>query len=253
MLNLNFSFTAWDFVLLVAVSLMGTALAYLHHPKWKSLILSLPIPFTVANLSLGQGVNATHVLGLFFLLIYTHGVRVLHVRLGLPIILSIVLSAGVYATMGVLLAGVVPTTETAFWTLSVALFALSLVVLRLTAHRHEPGHRTPLPVWVKLPIIAAVICLLIIGKKMLQGFMTMFPMVGLVAAYEARHSLWTICRTIPAFSLCMLPMMAVIHVAQPYTGLGGGLGLGWVVYLALLIPSTLRHWRLTEEQVEPDA
>jgi hypothetical protein len=43
---------------------MGTAVAYLHHPKWKALVLSLPIPFTLANLSLAQDVNATHVVGL---------------------------------------------------------------------------------------------------------------------------------------------------------------------------------------------
>jgi hypothetical protein len=250
--NLNLNFTGWDVLLLAAVSLMGTAVAYLHHPKWKSLILSLPIPFTVANLSLGQGVNVTHVLGLFLLLLYTHGVRLLHLRLGLPIILSIAVSAAGYAATGIWLAGIVPVTETSFWLLSGLLFLLSLALLRFTAHRQEPGHRTPLPVWIKLPIIAGVILLLIIGKKMLQGFMTMFPMVGIVAAYEARHSLWTICRAIPVFSVCTLPMMAVIHVTQPYLGLGGALGAGWIVYLALFIPATLRHWRLNEEQVWND-
>ena len=246
MLNLNFDFNRWDIVMLVAVSLMGTAMAYLRRPKWKVLVLSLPVPFTVATLSLGQNVAATHVLGLCFMILYTFGVRALYVLLGLPIVLSIGIAAGAYATLGVLLAGVVPNTELAFWTLSAALFVSLLVLLRFMSYRSEPGHRTPLPVWIKLPVIAGIVLMLIVSKKMLQGFMTMFPMVGLIGAYESRHFLWTICRALPAASLCMLPMMAVIHVTQPYVGLGAALAFGWVIYLSLMSPVMMRQWRLID-------
>lgn len=246
MSQLNFQFTRWDIMLLVAVSLMGTTLAYLHHPKWKALVLSLPIPFTLANLSLGINVDATHMLGLLFLVVYTNGVRLLYLRAKLPILLAILLSAGAYAALATTLAPFIPKTEWAFWAAAVVTLLCARVLLRLMPHRDEPGHRTPLPVWIKLPIIVGVILLLIIAKKMLQGFMTMFPMVGLVAGYEARHSLWTMCRAIPQFTQWMVPTICVIHVLQPHIGLGWALAVGWVVYLSLLIPMTWRHWQQLE-------
>jgi len=43
----------WDLVLLAVVSLQATLLAYLPHPKWKALIMPLPIPFTLAPLVRG--------------------------------------------------------------------------------------------------------------------------------------------------------------------------------------------------------
>jgi hypothetical protein len=250
MINLNFEFTGWDALLLVAVSLMGAAVAYVHHPRRKALILSLPIPFTAVVLSQGHGVNATHVLGLLLLLLYTYGVRFLYVKLRLPIVLSIALSAGGYAVAGVVLARHVPATPAAFWIAAGAVFLLAAVLHGFVPHREEPGHRTPLPVWIKLPIIVAVVAALIISKKMLQGFMATFPMVSLLAAYEARHSLWTVCRAIPALTLCMLPMFAVMHIAEPRIGLAGALVAGWLVYLSLLIPLMRRQRR---EWEEPDA
>jgi hypothetical protein len=239
-MNLNFAFTAWDYVLLMVVSMMGTALAYLHNPKWKAFVLALPIPFTVACLSLGGKVDATHVLGIPFLMLYVNGVRWLHVKLGLPILPAIILAAGSYAGLGILMVGWVPRTEMAFWGLAVSMWLFAAVMLRVTPHLEEPGHRTPLPVWIKLPVIAGVIVLIIIGKKMLLGLMTMFPMVGLVAAYEGRHSLWTMCRAIYRFALWGIPMMATVHVAQSYVGIGlsPALMLGWAVYLSLMIPAS---------------
>ncbi len=246
-MNLNFTFTVWDLLLLVLVTLMGTLLAYLHHPKWKAFILGLPIPFTLASLSLGQEVVVTHVLGLPMLILYANAVRWLYRSVGLPILPAILLAAGSYAVLGVSVASVVPETETVFWVLVVGMLIVSGFILRIMPHREEPGHRTPLPVWIKIPMIAGVILCLIIGKKVLQGLMTTFPMVGLVAAYEGRHSLWTMCRTVAAFQLWIIPMMATVHVAQPHIGLGSALVLGWLVYLSLMIPMTLRHWRMTEQ------
>ena len=84
----------WDLVLVVVVSIQATILAYLHHPLWKGFMLLLPMPFTVAFLALGRPVDATNILGLVTLLIYTHGVRLLHDQMGVPIVPAIVLAAG---------------------------------------------------------------------------------------------------------------------------------------------------------------
>lgn len=231
----------WDVVLIIAVSLQATALAYLGHPRWKAFLLSLPVPFTVASLSLNTRVDVTNVAGLPLLMAYTCGVYALHRRLRVPIILSIVVCAAGYCAVASLLAPRLPTTEAAFWGLSVAVLAMGAVLLRLMPAREEPAHRSPLPVYVKLPLIAAVILGLVIIKHQLRGFMTLFPMVGVVASYEGRHCLWTLCRQIPVVMLTMLPMMVAMRIIYPLGGMAWAVIGGWVVLLALLIPLSLRE------------
>lgn len=247
-MNLLQQFGLWDVLLLVVVSCQATLLAYLHHPKWKSLMLALPFPFTLATMAVGAQVGTTHMAGVVVLLAYAHCVRWLHVDIRMPVIPSIVLSGLVYVAIAASLAPVLPTGEAAFWTAAAVTFAIGLTLLRLTPHRPEPGHRTSLPVWIKMPVIMTIILLLIVSKKMLQGFTAMFPMVGLVAAYEARRSLWTVCRALAGFALCSVPMMAAAHVAYPYVGLAGSLAIGWAVLLCGLIPLMRSMWHSAEEK-----
>ena len=110
----------WDLVLVVVVSIQATILAYLHHPLWKGFMLLLPMPFTVAFLALGRPVDATNILGLVTLLIYTHGVRLLHDQMGVPIVPAIVLAAGGYCVIGGTVAQLVPSTDSALPCLSLA-------------------------------------------------------------------------------------------------------------------------------------
>ena len=238
----------WDPVLIVAVSTLATVVAYLHHPRWKALILNLPIPFTVMTLALGRSVDATNALGLIVLLLFTHGVRLLRYRLGLPIVPSIAISALGYVAVGGGLAQIVPSSAIAFWIAAGATFAFALGLHVVMPHPREPGHRTPLPVWIKLPIVVAVVMLLVMIKGLLGGFATVCPMVGLVAAYEARHSLWTVCRQMPVVAFTVIPLMAVCRVAQGEIGLSGGLAVGWIVFLAIFIPVTIHMWRQAERQ-----
>ncbi|HVF10156.1 MAG TPA: hypothetical protein VNA16_05100, partial [Abditibacteriaceae bacterium] len=87
-----------------------------------------------------------------------------------------------------------------------------------------------------------VIMFLLLLKKSLHGFTTMFPMVGLIGAYEARHSLWTAGRQMPAVMLTMVPVMIVCRLAQSTLGLGLSLVLSWLVFLIVLIPVTRFMW-----------
>jgi hypothetical protein len=60
----------------------------------------------------------------------------------------------------------------AFWTAVVATMAVGAALVRwLPAHEGRP-HRTPLPVWIKTPAVAAVIGGLIEIKHLLGGFTT---------------------------------------------------------------------------------
>ncbi len=239
---MNFHFGFWDLLLIVVVSVQATILAYLHHPKWKALMISLPFPFTVATLAVGQPMDATNVLGLILLMIFTNGVRVLHQNFRAPIILSIVIAALGYCLIGWWVAGIIPRSDLAFWSSCVVTLILAVILLKITSHRKEKGHRSSLPVWIKLPIIMVVIALLLLIKQELRGFTTVFPMVGVVAAYEARHSLWTMSRQIPVLILAMAPMIIVCRLAQSALGLPAALALGWIAFLGvlLLVTSSIR-------------
>jgi hypothetical protein len=238
----------WDAALLTAAPIQATAIAYLHAPRWKALVLTLPIPFTLATLALGGTVDATNVMGLVLLLGFMHGVRLLYVRLGVPIIVSIVVCAAAYCGVGSLLRWVLPTGTLAFWLLGAVVFLLAGVLYLVTPHRVEPGHRSPLPVYVKFTVVLVVVAGLVALKSVLHGFITVFPMVGVIAVYEARKSLWTICRQIPLLMLTLLLMMATIRLLESRIGVAGALAAAWAVFFAALLPLTKNLW--AREQLE---
>ena len=241
---MTFDFGGWDYALMLAVAVQATVLAYVRSPRMKAILYSIPIPFTLASLSLGRPVDVTHVLGLPLVFLYTNGVRWLHVGLRVPIVLAILAGALAQCVIGATVSHWVPVTETAFWVAMAAVMAFSVWQYIAMPHRHEPDHRSPLPVAVKFVLILVIISGLVVIKEMLRGFMAFFPMVGLVAAYEARHCLWTLGRQVPVMMLAMCPLLGICHVAQAWWGLGGGLAAGWVVF-ALALAGLSR--RLFEE------
>ena len=238
------TFSVWDGVLVAAVATQATVLAYIYRPRWKALMLNLPIPFTLATLALGRRVDVTNVAGLVVLLGFTYAVWLLHGRRRWNIALSIVLSASGYCVVGGALAYLLTGAgDAAFWIGAALAVALAAVLFLGVPPREEPGHRSPLPVWIKLPTIVAVVGVLVAIKQVLGGFMTVFPMVGVVAAYEARRSLRTICRQIPVIILSMTPMMVLVRYAEPGLGRGGALAAGWAALLGILIPLMRWQWR----------
>ena len=105
---MNFTFSQWDVALVAMITAQAGLLAYLHHPRWKMLLLSLPFPFTLATLSLGSPIDVTHMAALLVLLAYAHGVRVLHQSLCVPILVSIILAASGYCLLSSVLVAVLP-------------------------------------------------------------------------------------------------------------------------------------------------
>lgn len=242
----TFHFGPWDYALVAVVSLQTVAIAYTHHAQLKALLVMLPFPFTVATLALGARVDATHVWGLGLFLAYIHGVRFLSHRVRVPIGVAIVAGMGAYAAGGWLLGGQIPRNTPSFLLACAGMLVIASLAVVCTPHRDEPGHRTSLPVWIKLPIIVAVILMLVVAKQNLRGFMTTFPMVMCLGAYETRHSLWTMCRQTAKFALLAIPLMAVSRYTEPHLGLGRSLAAGWVVFLVLLLPIFRRTLRRME-------
>jgi hypothetical protein len=214
----------------------------MEDPKIKALILSLPIPFSIATMSLGLRVDTTNLMGLTVLLLYTHAVRWFHINLKIPIVLAIVMSATGYCIIGSFLARIVPRNEFTFWIVFVFTIIFGLFLYIKLPYRDEPGYKSSLSVWIKAPAVMGVVVILIVIKNMLQGFMTVFPMVGVIGAYESRYSLWTIGRQIPILMLTLGPTMAVIHILQRFTVTGAALVCGWMVYILIMYPFTRHQW-----------
>ncbi|MDA0337384.1 MAG: extracellular solute-binding protein [bacterium] len=233
----------WDLVLILVVSVQATVVAYVAAPRVKSIFLTLPLPFTAVALAVGLPLDAANVLSLLLLLGYMHGVRLLHDRLGLPILAAIPLSLAGYCVAGWLAVGIVPSGPVMFWSSAAGMLFLGAFLFWRNAPRAERTHRTRLPVWQKLPAVLAVVLLLVVVKQELRGFATLFPLVSVVGAYEARYCLWTLSLTVPLLMLTLVPLMAVAYLAQDFVGLPGGLALGWLMFLLLLIPLIRWQWR----------
>jgi hypothetical protein len=235
----------WDAALIVGVSAQSTLLAFVRRPRLKAFLYSFPVPFTIANLALGQPVGAGHMVGYLDLLLYMVLVYVLNRKLRVSIVASIVAAAACYVLAGIALAATVPLTETAFWIAFAAVLAVGGALVAALPHRVEPGHRSELPIPVKFAVIAAVISGLVALKGLLAGLMTTFPMVGVIAAYETRHSLWTMVRQTPLVILSLGGMAAAMYVVQRLAGFSIPLSLavGWAVWLAFMIPVSIARWR----------
>lgn len=238
---------AWDLALIIVVSLMGTFVAYIRCPERKAFILMLPIPFSLAFLALDRPLDATNVLAMLLMFGFSYGNWFLHTVLRLPIAPTILLSACLYCAGGMMITATDPISPMLFWSSVVVAMMVALALIKKLPYRQEPHHRTPLPIWVKLPIIALVITLIVLLKQQLGGFMTMFPMVGVVAAYEARKSLWTIVRRIPWVIALMTPAMVAIRIMQPHVTPLMALATGWAVYVPLLWLFYSRYHRISVE------
>jgi hypothetical protein len=236
------SLNPYDFLLVVVISVQATILAYLQQPRWKAFMLSLPVPFTLMALAAGKPIDVTNVLGLILLLLFTHAVRWLHYGTRLPIIPAIVISALGYCVLGSLAAPLLPRTAASFWIAWGFVMLLGAYLILTLPEREEPDYRPQLSPWIKLPLIAGVVFFLILLRNTLQGFATVFPMVGVIAVYESRYCLWTIGRQIPVIMVSMGSMMAMAYLVQGQWGLALALLAGWVVFLLIFGAITLRMW-----------
>ncbi|MDA0711901.1 MAG: hypothetical protein O3B73_17010 [bacterium] len=228
-------FGFWDMTLVGVVTVQAMAVAYLSTPRWKGLALSLPLPFTTIVLSLDKPVDASNVLSLATLLVYVTGVWVLYEKARFPIVPAVALSVVAYILLGGLLLGFVPKTDTAFWLAIGAMFALGQVLLRVLPRPCKPPYRTPMPLWQKLPTVLAVVGVLVTIKSHLGGFASLFPLLGTVGAYEVRHDLWILVRSVPVLMCSLTVLLGVTHVGQAAWGLGGGLALGWLAFLPIVL------------------
>jgi len=223
-----------DVALVVVVSAMATAMAYIRKPVLKAAIYLVPLPFTAAAISAGFEVEVTHALGVLLIPTFIWTVRWLHLKGGLPVVVADVVGAGAYCAAGWTLVRVVPRSDLSFWAVVGLSVASGLVLGRVVPNRQETAHRTSLPVALKVPLGVVVVLCLVALKGALRGVMTTFPYVGVFAVYEARHSLWTLGRASSRLLILLPVLLIATKLMQHWVGLGWALALGWLAYLVAL-------------------
>jgi hypothetical protein len=227
--------TTWDGLLIVVVTTQSLALAYSEAPRLKRLFMTLPFPFTIVVLSVGRPIDGSNFVSMIVLFLYTQICRILHTRLGLPIVPTIGIAVSFYAVTGWLMADIFPTGDRAFWVACAAIIPIGYGLNRLLQSVDETPYRTTMPLSAKLPILLTIATTLVLIKNGLQGFAGFFPLVSVIAAYETRTTPWTLARPVPVLMMTMTPMFIVTRIVQTEYGLGVGLMAGWVAFLVALV------------------
>jgi len=232
------SFSFYDILLIICVSLFGTVSSFVRDPQIKAVFATLPVPFSLTWLAVGLPVDCANVVSMFLLLAYVHTTRIAHMKFNVPIIPSIVIGIALYVGVGALIAGRVPQHEWLFDVLCALSVLVGAIMLRTQQYSSGVAYRTPLHPAAKFSAIVFVVIALVSIKKVLQGFAPFFPTMNSVTSYEARHSLPTQCRQIPAFLVAAAPMLWIMRLFEVHLGQSRGVTLlaGVSLYLVVFLP-----------------
>ena len=240
--HLHLAFEFYDYLLIFVVTALGTFSAYLHDPQLKAVTATVPIPFGFAYIAIGLPIGAANAGGALLCLLYVHVVRILTYKAHLPIILSIAVGIFIFVILGAFLLPLCPEGEGFFFFVCAINFVLGLILFQ--TQTYEPGkhYKTPLPVYIKAPVVALVITGLMMVKKIMGGFATSFPMMNSVVSYESRHSLGDQCRQLPLFLIAAPVMWISMRYAETIGKLNHWLVLAIGVTLYMII-----FWPLNQE------
>ncbi|MCI5601605.1 MAG: hypothetical protein SOZ02_02365 [Hallerella porci] len=211
---LNFDFSFYDWLLIIVVTFLGTASAYLKDPQIKAVLATIPIPCGLAYIAVGLPIGTANAISALMCLLYVHIVRVMHDKMRIPIVVSIILGLVFFVLLGALLLPRIPESEIFF--VGFCLFDIILGVIIFQKQTYAPGvrYKTPLPVYIKAPAIAAVVSCLMLVKNLMGGFCTSFPMINSIVSYECRFSLGDQCRQLPLFLIAAPLMFIEMHFIE---------------------------------------
>ena len=195
--SLNFHFSFYDWLLVFMVTALGTLSAYLKDPQLKAVTATIPIPCGFAYIAVGLPMGTANAISGFMCLLYVHIVRLLHYKVKVPIVASIIAGLAFFVALGTFLMPRVPDSEPVF--IGVCLFDLAVGIFLFQTQKYKSGvrYKTPLPVYIKAPAIAGVVAGLMFIKRLMGGFCTSFPMMNSIVSYESRYSLGDQCRQLP--------------------------------------------------------
>ena len=240
--SLNFHFSGYDWLLIFMVTALGTLSAYLKDPQLKAVTATIPIPCGFAYIAVGLPMGTENAVSGFMCMLYVHIVRILHYKVKVPIVPSIIAGLAFFVALGTFLHSRIPEGEAYFIGACVFDFVIGVIFFQKQKYKSGVRYKTPLPVYIKAPAIAGVVSGLMLIKRLMGGFCTSFPMMNSIVSYESRFSLGDQCRQLPLF-LIAGPFM---FVTMRYVEIGFGLN-HWIVLLIGYIVFALIYWPLNKE------
>ena len=240
--SLNFHFSGYDWLLIFMVTALGTLSAYLKDPQLKAVTATIPIPCGFAYIAVGLPMGTENAVSGFMCMLYVHIVRILHYKVKVPIVPSIIAGLAFFVALGTFLHSRIPEGEAYFIGACVFDFVIGVIFFQKQKYKSGVRYKTPLPIYIKAPAIAGVVSGLMLIKRLMGGFCTSFPMMNSIVSYESRFSLGDQCRQLPLF-LIAGPFM---FVTMRYVEIGFGLN-HWLVLLIGYIVFALIYWPLNKE------
>jgi hypothetical protein len=240
--SLNFHFSGYDWLLIFMVTALGTLSAYLKDPQLKAVTATIPIPCGFAYIAVGLPMGTENAVSGFMCMLYVHIVRILHYKVKVPIVPSIIAGLAFFVALGTFLHSRIPEGEAYFIGACVFDFVIGVIFFQKQKYKSGVRYKTPLPIYIKAPAIAGVVSGLMLIKRLMGGFCTSFPMMNSIVSYESRFSLGDQCRQLPLF-LIAGPFM---FVTMRYVEIGFGLN-HWFVLLIGYIVFALIYWPLNKE------
>ena len=240
--SLNFHFSLYDWLLIFMVTALGTLSAYLKDPQLKAVTATIPIPCGFAYIAVGLPMGTENAVSGFMCMLYVHIVRILHYKVKVPIVPSIIAGLAFFVALGTFLHSRIPQGEAYFIGACVFDFIIGVIFFKKQKYKSGVRYKTPLPIYIKAPAIAGVVSGLMLIKRLMGGFCTSFPMMNSIVSYESRFSLGDQCRQLPLF-LIAGPFM---FVTMRYVEIGFGLN-HWIVLLIGYVVFATIYWPLNKE------
>ena len=112
--SLNFHFSGYDWLLIFMVTALGTLSAYLKDPQLKAVTATIPIPCGFAYIAVGLPMGTENAVSEFMCMLYVHIVRILHYKVKVPIVASIIAGLAFFVALGTFLHSRIPQGEAYF-------------------------------------------------------------------------------------------------------------------------------------------
>lgn len=242
---LNFNFSFYDWLLVFMVTALGTLSAYLKDPQLKAVTATIPIPYGFAYIAVGLPIGAANAISGFMCMLFANIVRLLHYKVKIPIVPSIILGLVFFVFTGTFLMPRVPDGEAFFLGACAFDFTVGLILFQKQKYRSGVRYKTPLPIYIKAPAIAGVVTGLMFIKRLMGGFCTSFPMMNSIVSYESRFSLDDQCRQLPLFLIAGPFMFIEMRYLETILGLNHWIVLlcGYILFTFIYVPlnRVLKH------------
>ena len=178
----------------------------------------------------------------FMCLLYVHIVRILHYKVKIPIVPSIVAGLAFFVALGTFLMPRIPEGEAYFIAVCVFDLVVGIILFQKQSYKSGTRYKTPLPVYIKAPAIAGVVAGLMLIKRLMGGFCTSFPMMNSIVSYESRFSLGDQCRQLPLFLIAGPFMFVEMRYIEIFLHLNH-----WIVLLCGYVLFAAIYWPLNKE------